>query len=85
MAKRRNHSDTMMVRNLGDAVKLINHNTKALEHTITKVAKNARGAKAFGVVALCYAAYTAAKCRQMEEEQYKLSIRVQKLENKEGE
>lgn len=83
MAK--NNKKVMIVKTLEDTVELVNHNSLALEHTIQKVAKRNRGLKILSVVAIACAVCTAVECRKQEEELYKLSIRVKKLENKEGE
>ena len=84
MAKKK--EKVMIVKTLGDAVELINHNTTALEHAIEKVAKKKnRGLKFLCIAALACAVYTAVECRKQDEELYRLSIRVRKLENEEGE
>ncbi len=83
MAKRKR--STMTVATLKDMVELVNNNTEAFDTAIRKLIRKNRTAKLFGVAALAFAIYTTYECQKQEEELYKLSIRVKKLENKEGE
>lgn len=83
MAKPKRNS--MTVATLKDMVELVNNNTEAFDTAIRKLVRKNRTTKLFGVAALVFACYTAYECRKQEEELYKLSIRVKKLENKEGE
>lgn len=85
MAKKKNGMKVMTIKTVEDLVALVNHNTHVIDRAVRKVTKSSRTAKVFGAVALAYAIYAAAECRRQEEELYRLSIRVKKLENKEGE
>ena len=75
----------MTIKNPADMVHLINHNIEVFEDAILKLAKKNRNACILGTAAIICAVTTAVKCRKQDEELYRLSIRVQKLENKEGE
>ena len=80
-----NSNRTMVIHNIGDMVALENHNTQALGHRLKKLAKRNRSMTLIGLLTVGGLIYLADKSRKQEEELYKLSIRVEKLENKEGE
>ena len=82
---RKKRVEEMVIRSLEDVVELVNRNTDVFNFRINKLAKSARRWKVLGIVAIVCAVSAAAECRKQDEELYKLSIRVQKLENKEGE
>lgn len=76
---------TMAISSLSDLVYLVNNNTGAFDSAIRKLMRKNRSAKIVGLMALCCGVYAAIEHQKQEEELYKLSIRVKKLENKEGE
>lgn len=84
MAKNKSNR-TMVIHNIGDMVALENHNTQALGHMLKKLAKRNRSMTLIGLLTAGGLIYLADKSRKQEEELYKLSIRIKKLENKEGE
>lgn len=83
MAKKKDN--IMVVKTLEDVVSLVNHNTEVLDRSIRKVARSSRKWKALGVLVAIGAIYTAVECRKQNEELYRLSLKIEKLENKEGE
>lgn len=76
---------TMAISSLSDLVYLVNNNTGSFDSAIRKLTRKNRSAKIIGFMALCVGVYTAIEYQKQEEELYKLSIRLKKLENKEGE
>ena len=82
MAKKKN---ILVIRTLDDVVTLVNHNTSVIEHAVQKLKRGNRQLKIFSLLAIGCAIYSARKAQQREEELYQLSVRVRKLENKEGE
>lgn len=80
-----NSNRTMVIHNIEDMVKLENHNTQALVHKLKKLAKRNRKMTAICLITAGAVIYLAYESRKQEEELYKLSIRMKKLENKEGE
>ena len=84
MAKNKS-SNTMVIHNLGDMVALENHNTQVLKKTMKKLTKRANNSVTVGLITACAVICLMDKIKKQEEEIYKLSIRIKKLENKEGE
>lgn len=84
MAKNKSNR-TMIIHDIEDLVALENHNTRALCHKLEKLAKRNRTMTTIGLITAGVVIYIADKSRKLDEELYKLSIRVKKLENKEGE
>ncbi len=76
---------TMTISSLEDMVNLVNINSDIFNTLIRKSLRKGRAAKIFGLAALAGSVYTVMKYRKQEEELYRLSIRLKKLENKEGE
>lgn len=68
-----------------DLVDLVNHNSQVLDRRTKKLVKSARNMKILCFIAVGYAIYTAIECRKQEEQVYQLSVRVNKLEQSEGE
>ena len=75
----------MHISTLGDVVELVNNNTDALDRSIYKLIKKNRTTRIIAVLAIVYSVYAAVNLQKQDEELYKLSIRVNKLESKEGE
>ena len=73
------------IRTTEDLLNLINHNVDATEKALAKLSRKNRRLGVVSAVAIVFALCAASECRKQDEELYKLSIRVQKLENKEGE
>lgn len=73
------------VNSLEDMVELVNDNVDVFDRKIAKLTKRNRSLMALSVVAVSYAIYAIMQTRKQDEELYRLSIRVNKLENKEGE
>lgn len=84
MAKKKKTAE-MIIRSLGDVVELVNQNTDIFESQIKKLRKSNRGLKIFNFIVIGCAIYSALESRKRDEELYRLSVRVRKLENKEGE
>lgn len=76
---------TMTIRNIDDLVALVNYNTRVSCHKLEKLAKRNRTMTTIGLITAGVVIYIADKSRKLDEELYKLSVRVKKLENKEGE
>ena len=68
------------VSTLGDLTDLLNHNCRALEKRLTKLARRNRGVAVLAIAAFGYAVWS-----EMERQVYQLSVRVKKLEYGEGE
>ena len=83
MAKKQ--KNTKLIHDLPDLIELVNHNTVVIERQIKKLAKSSRRSRILILIGVGYAVYAAIQCRKQEEELYRLSVRVNKLENKEGE
>lgn len=73
------------ISSVSDLLDLVNHNCDVFERRIGKLAKSNRGLKILCVAAIGCAICSAIECRKQEEELYRLSIRVSKLEYGEGE
>ena len=70
---------------MGDLVDLINHNSNVLDRRTKKLAKGNRNLKVLCIMAIGYAIYTGIQCRKQEEQIYQLSVKMNKLEQSEGE
>ena len=81
----RKKANTMVVNTLNDMITLVNHNTRITDRSIEKLKKSNRRTKFFCVIAMTSLVYMAAEYRRQEEELYKLNVRINKLEHKEGE
>lgn len=77
--------ETMSISDLKDLLNLVNHNAEVSDRVFRKFMRKNRTAKMLGATAIVCAVYTAVKFYKQEEELYKLSVRVKKLENKEEE
>ena len=80
MAKKKN---IVPINSMRDLVDLVNHNSQVLDRRTKKLVKSARNMKILCFIAVGYAIYTA--IRKQEEQVYQLSVRVNKLEQSEGE
>ncbi len=74
----------MPINNLGDLTHLVNVNMDLVEHWVKKLRKSNRRLKALAVVGVAYAAWSEYQRRTQEEEIYRLTLKVDKLE-REGE
>lgn len=75
--------NTMLITSPRELIELINHNTYIFNKKIKKLSLKT---KLTGMAFICCGIYIIVSYRNLEEETYKLSIRVKKLENKtEGE
>lgn len=79
MAKKKN------INSMGDLVDLINHNSNVLDRRTRKLAKGNRNLKILCLMTIGYAIYTGIQCRKQEEQIYQLSVKMNKLEQSEGE
>lgn len=70
---------------VSELLDLVNYNCEVLERRIEKLAKSNRGLKFLCVAAIGCAIYSVIECRKQEEEVYRLSIKMNKLEYGEGE
>ena len=82
MAKKKN---IVPINSMQDLVDLVNHNSQVLDRRTKKLVKSARNMKILCFIAVGYAIYAAIECRKQEEQVYQLSVRVNKLEQSEGE
>ena len=82
MAKKKN---IVPINSMGDLVDLINHNSNVLDRRTKKLAKGNRNLKVLCLMAIGYAIYTGIQCRKQEEQIYQLSVKMNKLEQSEGE
>lgn len=82
MAKKKN---IVTVTSVKDIVDIVNHNTSVFDRRTKKLAKGGRNLKALCAMVIGYAIYTGIQCRKQEEQIYQLSVRVDKLEQNEGE
>ena len=82
MAKKKN---SVPINSMGDLVDLINHNSNVLDRRTKKLAKGNRNLKVLCIMAIGYAIYTGIQCRKQEEQIYQLSVKMNKLEQSEGE
>ena len=63
----------------------VNHNSQVLDRRTKKLVRSARNVKILCFIAVGYAIYTAIECRKQEEQIYQLSVKMNKLEQSEGE
>lgn len=82
MAKKKN---IVPINSMRDLVDLVNHNCELFDRRTRKLAKGNRNLKVLCLMAIGYAIYTGIQCRKQEEQIYQLSVRVNKLEQSEGE
>lgn len=82
MAKKKN---IVTVTSVKDVVDIVNHNTSVFDRRTKKLAKGNRNLKALCLMAIGYAIYTGIQCRKQEEQIYQLSVKMNKLEQSEGE
>lgn len=75
----------VLISSIGDLVDLVNHNCDLFDRRTKKLAKGNRSLKALCIMTIGYAIYTGIQCRKQEEQIYQLSVRVNKLEQSEGE
>lgn len=82
MAKKKN---IVTVTSVKDVVDIVNHNTSVFDRRTKKLAKGNRNLKVLCLMAIGYAIYTGIQCRKQEEQIYQLSVKMNKLEQSEGE
>ena len=82
MAKKKN---IVHINSMRDLVDLVNHNSQVLDRRTKKLAKGNRNLKVLCIMAIGYAIYTGIQCRKQEEQIYQLSVKMNKLEQSEGE
>lgn len=82
MAKKKN---IVHINSMRDLVDLVNHNSQVLDRRTKKLVKSARNMEILCFIAVGYAIYTAIECRKQEEQIYQLSVKMNKLEQSEGE
>ena len=82
MVKKKN---IVPINSMGDLVDLINHNSNVLDRRTRKLAQGNRNLKVLCLMAIGYAIYTGIQCRKQEEQIYQLSVKMNKLEQSEGE
>lgn len=82
MVKKKN---IVPINSMDDLVDLINHNSNVLDRRTRKLAKGNRNLKVLCLMAIGYAIYTGIQCRKQEEQIYQLSVKMNKLEQSEGE
>ena len=82
MAKKRK---SVPIASIGDLIDLVNHNCELFDRRTRKLAKGNRNLKVLCFMAIGYAIYTGIQCRKQEEQIYQLSVKMNKLEQSEGE
>lgn len=82
MAKKRK---SVPIASMGDLIDLVNHNCELFDRRTRKLAKGNRNLKVLCLMAIGYAIYTGIQCRKQEEQIYQLSVKMNKLEQSEGE
>lgn len=82
MAKKRK---SVPIASIGDLIDLVNHNCELFDRRTKKLAKGNRNLKVLCLMAIGYAIYTGIQCRKQEEQIYQLSVKMNKLEQSEGE
>lgn len=82
MAKKRK---SVPIASIGDLIDLVNHNCELFDRRTRKLAKGNRNLKVLCLMAIGYAIYTGVQCRKQEEQIYQLSVKMNKLEQSEGE
>ena len=82
MAKKRK---SVPIASIGDLIALVNHNCELFDRRTRKLAKGNRNLKVLCLMAIGYAIYTGIQCRKQEEQIYQLSVKMNKLEQSEGE
>lgn len=82
MAKKRK---SVLIASIGDLIDLVNHNCELFDRRTRKLAKGNRNLKVLCLMAIGYAIYTGIQCRKQEEQIYQLSVKMNKLEQSEGE
>lgn len=82
MTKKKN---IVTVTSVKDVVDIVNHNTSVFDRRTKKLAKGNRNLKVLCLMAIGYAIYTGIQCRKQEEQIYQLSVKMNKLEQSEGE
>ena len=82
MAKKKN---IVTVTSVKGVVDIVNHNTSVFDRRTKKLAKGNRNLKVLCLMAIGYAIYTGIQCRKQEEQIYQLSVKMNKLEQSEGE
>lgn len=82
MAKKRK---SVPIASIGDLIDLVNHNCELFDRRTRKLAKGNRNLKVLCLMAIGYTIYTGIQCRKQEEQIYQLSVKMNKLEQSEGE
>lgn len=82
MAKKRK---SVPIASIGDLIDLVNHNCELFDRRTRKLAKGNRNLTVLCLMAIGYAIYTGIQCRKQEEQIYQLSVKMNKLEQSEGE
>lgn len=82
MTKKKN---IVTVTSVKDVVDIVNHNTSVFDRRTKKLAKGNRNLKVLCLMAIRYTIYTGIQCRKQEEQIYQLSVKMNKLEQSEGE
>jgi len=75
----------MLVKNLRDVTALVNCNTETLAKELIKLQKSSRKFKVLAGLAIVCAVVSECKRSRMEEELYRLNVRLKKLERREEE
>lgn len=73
------------IHTLDDLTTLVNHNFRAFDKRVGKLARRNRTATVFAVAAIGCAVLSEMERRKQEEQIYQLTVRVKKLERSEGE
>lgn len=79
---RRKKIKTISIRSMADLVELVNNNTYAIDKALLNLSRKNRRMGIIGVFAVVIAASAVSECRRLDDELYRLKIRLDKLEYK---
>ena len=73
------------INTLDDLTSLVNCSNRAIDKRLNKLTRRNRKLTVLAVASICYAICAYVERRKQEEQVYQLSVRVKKLERREGE
>lgn len=79
---RRKKIKTISIRSMADLVELVNSNTYAIDKALLNLSRKNRRMGIIGVFAAVIAVSAVSECRRLDDELYRLKIRLDKLEYK---
>lgn len=82
---RKKRIETVPIKSLGDLVELVNNNTYVFDKVARKLGKKSHRMGFICGIAVIAATYAVSECRRLDDELYRLKVRLDKMEYKEGE